>query len=66
MKHTIIRILQKGLKISLFLLITGITDNMQFILLFGVIAKLAFASSFCDVGTLDLGVFDITKASIDV
>lgn len=39
---------------------------MHFIVLFGVIAKLAFVSGFCDVGTLDLSVFDITKASIDV
>ena len=39
---------------------------MHFIVLFGVITKLAFVSGFCDVGTLDLSVFDITKASIDV
>jgi hypothetical protein len=39
---------------------------MHFIVLFGVIAKLAFVSSNCDVGTLDLSVFDVTKASIDV
>jgi hypothetical protein len=39
---------------------------MHFIVLFAVIAKLAFVSGSCDVGTLDLSVFDITKASIDV
>jgi hypothetical protein len=39
---------------------------MHFIVLFGVIAKLALVSGYCDVGTQDLGVFDITKASIDV
>jgi hypothetical protein len=39
---------------------------MHFIVLFGVIAKLAVVSGNCDVGTQELGVFDVTKASINV
>jgi hypothetical protein len=39
---------------------------MHFIILFGVIAKLAFVSGFCDVGTLNVNNFDITQASFDI
>jgi len=39
---------------------------MHFVILFGVIAKLVLVSGFCDVGTLDLSLFDTTQASIDV
>jgi hypothetical protein len=39
---------------------------MNFIVLVGVIANLAFVSGSCDVGTLDPSVFNVATASMDV